>query len=162
MLAGISFQLAIVSIFFFVTTEFYWRYFTDRPLRGKKTSSTPRSSETLAENERGAITGKMVLVNFGLLFTTLLLWIRAVYRVIELADGWNGRIISTEVYFSECSPRKHFIILNADSQHSLFLDALDAMMVVLSMICWNFIHPGFFLPPKYNSDIAEKKATVQV
>ena len=24
----------------------------------------------------------------------------AVYRTIELADGWNGRIIATQVYFS--------------------------------------------------------------
>lgn len=28
----------------------------------------------------------------------------AVYRLIELSDGWNGRVISTQVYFSECHP----------------------------------------------------------
>lgn len=28
---------------------------------------------------------------------------RSIYRTIELADGWNGRIISTEVYFSACA-----------------------------------------------------------
>jgi len=28
---------------------------------------------------------------------------RAVYRVIELADGWHGKIIHTQVYFSKIS-----------------------------------------------------------
>lgn len=61
----------------------------------------------------------------GLSFSTLCLFIRyvrfsfpwvpaesdtfpvpdsAIYRTIELADGWNGRIIRTEVYFSKFFP----------------------------------------------------------
>ncbi|KAJ6534458.1 hypothetical protein DFH09DRAFT_1180415 [Mycena vulgaris] len=35
-----------------------------------------------------------------LAFSTLVLFIRSVYRIIELASGWNGRIIQTEVYFN--------------------------------------------------------------
>jgi hypothetical protein len=27
--------------------------------------------------------------------------LRSIYRTIELSDGWNGRIIHTQVYFSE-------------------------------------------------------------
>lgn len=36
----------------------------------------------------------------ALVFNTTCLFIRAVYRVIELSDGWTGRIIHTQVYFS--------------------------------------------------------------
>jgi hypothetical protein len=35
-----------------------------------------------------------------LMFNTTCLFICAVYRVIELSDGWSGRIIHTQVYFS--------------------------------------------------------------
>lgn len=37
---------------------------------------------------------KKIEVDFGCL--------SAVYRLIELSDGWDGRIISTQVYFSKC------------------------------------------------------------
>ena len=65
----------------------------------------------------------------GLVFITLVLFIRygsslpfffgnfdwlstrsAIYRSIELVDGWNGRIIATEVYFSA-----YFCVLSFDS-----------------------------------------------
>ena len=65
----------------------------------------------------------MKIVIGGLTFATLCLFIRcvaipygaivrlltrklfsAVYRTIELADGWNGRVIETEVYFSALYP----------------------------------------------------------
>jgi hypothetical protein len=59
----------------------------------------------------------------GLIFNTTCLFIRyvnyvhttdhgsydmlpsAVYRTIELADGWGGRILATQVYFSRSYPR---------------------------------------------------------
>ena len=31
------------------------------------------------------------------------LYYRAIYRTIELADGWDGRIITTQIYFSASS-----------------------------------------------------------
>lgn len=37
---------------------------------------------------------------FGLATETLFILIRTIYRTIELADGWTGRIIHTQVYFS--------------------------------------------------------------
>jgi hypothetical protein len=34
---------------------------------------------------------------------------RAIYRTIELADGWTGRIIATELYFSALTPNSMII-----------------------------------------------------
>jgi len=50
---------------------------------------------------------------------------RSVYRTIELADGWNGRIISTEWYFN----------------------VFDATPIVLAMVAINIFHPGRLLSP---------------
>jgi len=66
----------------------------------------------------------------ALIFSTICLFIRAVYRTIELADGWNGRIISTQVYFN----------------------VLDGAMVTLAMYTLNLAHPGVLL-----SDSNEKE-----
>lgn len=46
--------------------------------------------------------------------------LRSIYRTIELADGWNGRIISTEWYFN----------------------TFDATPIFLAMVALNLFHPG--------------------
>jgi hypothetical protein len=43
----------------------------------------------------------------GLAASTLLLFVRSVYRTAELSDGWNGRIIQTQSYFSTCPLARH-------------------------------------------------------
>jgi hypothetical protein len=43
---------------------------------------------------------KIKLTVVGLAFSTLVIYIRSIYRTIELSDGWNGRIIQTQLYFS--------------------------------------------------------------
>lgn len=49
----------------------------------------------------GEMTGKARWMSYGLAFSTLTLFIRAIYRTIELSNGWRGRVIHTQVYFSE-------------------------------------------------------------
>ena len=55
------------------------------------------------------LTRNLILAVGCLGSSTLLLLIRAVYRVIELADGWNGTIIKTEAWFCECPIARHFL-----------------------------------------------------
>lgn len=57
---------------------------------------------------------------------------RAIYRVIELADGFRGRISTTQVYSA--------------------LDVLDGWMIVFAIITLNFAHPGFLLPAQKPAD----------
>jgi hypothetical protein len=58
-----------------------------------------------------------------------------VYRVIELQDGWLGRIIRTQVYFN----------------------VLDGAMVTLAMCTFNFAHPGSLLKPVIVDNKDEKR-----
>ena len=69
---------------------------------------------------RGRLTKRIELMLVGLTFNTLCLFVRcvnlsltfvvhrsltlysrALYRTVELAEGWGGRILRTEIYFSE-------------------------------------------------------------
>lgn len=66
----------------------------------------------------------------------------AIYRVIELSDGWTGTIIQTEVYFSE-QPFLSSVVLDL----ILYEDVFDGAMIVLAIFIFNFIHPGTMIGP---------------
>ncbi|KAJ7728349.1 RTA1-domain-containing protein [Mycena metata] len=110
MLGGIVFQFVVIILFSALTVDFVRRYLHDRPVRVESTA-------------RGALTPRLKIMLAALAFSTTTLFIRSVYRIIELSGGWNGRIIHTEVYFN----------------------VLDGGMVVLAMFTLNFAHPGLLL-----------------
>ncbi|GHJ87964.1 hypothetical protein NliqN6_4366 [Naganishia liquefaciens] len=56
--------------------------------------------------------------------STLLIFIRSVYRSIELIDGWEGEIMLNQPLFN----------------------FLDGMLMCLAVWIFNIVHPGFFLP----------------
>ncbi|KAK7028773.1 RTA1 like protein-domain-containing protein [Favolaschia claudopus] len=114
MLGGIGFQFAVIIIFSILALDFTTRYLLDRPVRRADSSST---------SSRKPMTPRLKVMSIALGFSTVVLFIRSVYRLIELNDGWNGRIIETEVYFN----------------------VLDGGMVVLAIFTLNLIHPGVFL-----------------
>lgn len=62
----------------------------------------------------------------GVAFATLMIYIRGIYRSIELAQGWDGSIITNENYFVW----------------------LDGFPMVLCMAALAVAHPGFLLPPR--------------
>ncbi|KAI0058666.1 RTA1-domain-containing protein [Artomyces pyxidatus] len=112
MLGGIVFQLVAIVAYATLATEFLIRYIQDRPVYGR-----------LVASRREVTDPRLKLLLLGLSFLTLLIFIRSVYRTIELSDGWHGRIIQTEVYF----------------------DVLDGAMITLAMFTMNFCHPGYLL-----------------
>lgn len=57
--------------------------------------------------------------------------------MIELEDGWGGRIITTEVYFSTCSDVVVPFAALIDS-----IDVLDGAMITLAIYVVNIFHPG--------------------
>ncbi|KAF8662698.1 hypothetical protein AX16_001140 [Volvariella volvacea WC 439] len=118
MLAGIAFQLVVLVIYILLSTEFYYRHFNNKPF-------TNRAGE--AEILRGEFDSHMRWMVWALSFSSLVLFIRAIYRTIELEDGWDGRIITTELYFN----------------------VLDGAMIVLAMWTFNFFHPGALLSGKH-------------
>lgn len=56
--------------------------------------------------------------------STLLIFIRSVYRSVELLDGWEGPIMKRQTLFN----------------------ILDGMLMALAVWIFNIVHPGFFLP----------------
>ncbi|KAK0222325.1 RTA1 like protein-domain-containing protein [Armillaria fumosa] len=126
MLAGIVFQLVVITFYAILACEFLVRYTHNRPVarlfaRRKRSDSLVTLSSP--NPPRGFLDTKIKIMIFALAFNTLCLFIRSIYRTIELADGWNGRIILTEVYFN----------------------VLDGAMVVLAIYTLNFAHPGVLI-----------------
>ncbi|RXW22085.1 hypothetical protein EST38_g3773 [Candolleomyces aberdarensis] len=141
MLGGIAFQLAVIVLYAICAVEFVVRYVKDWPLRAVKTVD---SQASLQISGRGELTKKLKVMLCALAFSTIVLFIRAVYRLIELADGWNGRIIRTEVYFS--APSYFSFPLDAILTGRLAsTDVLDGTMVVLAIYTLNFIHPACYV-----------------
>ncbi|KAJ6457020.1 RTA1 like protein-domain-containing protein [Mycena vitilis] len=110
MLGGIAFQFAVIIVFSALALDFMQRYIRDMPVRA-------------VQGPRGVLGPRMSILLGALAFSTTTLFIRSVYRIIELTGGWNGRIIHTQVYFN----------------------VLDGGMVVLAIFALNFAHPGLLL-----------------
>ncbi|KZP31391.1 RTA1-domain-containing protein [Athelia psychrophila] len=113
MLGGIASQMVFITIYVIFGAEFIWRYFTDRPVRASKKLSGPRV----------VMDRQLKAMIFALSFNTFCLYVRAIYRLIELSDGWNGTVIATQNYFN----------------------VFDGAMVTLAIFTLNFFHPGRLL-----------------
>lgn len=105
--------VAAITVYVALAAEFVFRFWHDRPVRK---SVTDADTQRLRFVDR-----KTKLMLFGLGLSSLFIFIRcvdllhyvydltdqqylrSVYRTIELSDGWSGRIISTQVLFSEYS-----------------------------------------------------------
>ncbi|KDQ16600.1 hypothetical protein BOTBODRAFT_186282 [Botryobasidium botryosum FD-172 SS1] len=142
MLAGIIIQMAAITLYALLALEFLIRFYISRPLRAPA-AAHPESGERQGKHninatrpaggERRCISKTFKLMIGGLSFSTLLLFIRAVYRTIELSDGWNGRIISTQTYFN----------------------ILDGLAVFGAMFILNILHPGYLLNRADSSEPSE-------
>ncbi|KAF8797441.1 hypothetical protein BYT27DRAFT_7237264 [Phlegmacium glaucopus] len=123
-LGGIGFQLFVIVVYVFCAGEFFIRYLQRLPVRGGAAESSEYNNSKLEFTKgTGGMNHKTRLMVVALIFSTLCLLIRAVYRTIELSNGWNGRIISTQVLFN----------------------VLDGAMITLAMYTMNFAHPGLLL-----------------
>ncbi|KAF8917338.1 RTA1 like protein-domain-containing protein [Mucidula mucida] len=124
MLGGIVFQLVVMTLFLGLAGEFFYRFFTDSPIAGRAFArvETEDSHVTLT-NSGYKLSSKMRVMLVALFSITAFLYIRAIYRTIELAGGWHGVIIETEIWFN----------------------IFDGAMVVLAFYTMNFAHPGRLL-----------------
>ncbi|KAF9238967.1 RTA1-domain-containing protein [Melanogaster broomeanus] len=121
MLAGIIIQMVAITLFVIFTSEFLYRYACDKPL--KAPANDLERHQALAYGL--GMDKRMKLALYAMGFSTICLFVRAVYRTIELTDGWSGRIIATELYFN----------------------VLDGGMVILAIFTLNIFHPGYLILP---------------
>jgi len=124
-LGGIVFQFAAVVVYMLLTIEFLVRFALKKPFSGRE--------DTLNGARMTVLDSKTKQMILGVGFSSLAMFIRGIYRTIELADGWSGRIISVERYFI----------------------ALDGSMILFSMIALNVFHPCRLLGNE--AEIQEKK-----
>ncbi|KAI0078295.1 RTA1-domain-containing protein [Panus rudis PR-1116 ss-1] len=117
MLGGIAFQLVAVVMYMVLASEFVLRFLYNRPLR-----EAPRGKNNVPHSW-DALDWRIQLAFISLAFSGVCLLIRSIYRTIELADGWFGTIISTQIYFN----------------------VLDGAMIVLATYTMNIFHPGILL-----------------
>ncbi|TFK24846.1 hypothetical protein FA15DRAFT_552280, partial [Coprinopsis marcescibilis] len=59
----------------------------------------------------------------AVILSSIFLFVRCVYRVLEFGDEWDSPVDHNQVYFT----------------------VLDGLMILLSVLCFNFVHPGAFL-----------------
>ncbi|KAF8317965.1 RTA1-like protein [Clavulina sp. PMI_390] len=136
MLVGIIIQLVEIFVYTALAADFFRNYAArravkDHSAKDKSAHNTAdeKGQDELVENgdvttvNGGEMDTKTRWMSYGLVFSTVCLFIRAIYRTIELSNGWEGRIIHTQIYFN----------------------VLDGAMIVLSMYTINFLHPGFLL-----------------
>ncbi|KAI6014435.1 hypothetical protein PISMIDRAFT_481881 [Pisolithus microcarpus 441] len=121
MLAGIIMQMVAITLFVIFSSEFLLRYAYDRPL--KLPADDLERHQAIAY--KLGMDPRMKLSLYAMGFSTTCLFIRAIYRTVELTNGWNGRIISTQLYFN----------------------VLDGGMVALAIFTLNIFHPGFLILP---------------
>ncbi|KAF3763300.1 RTA1-domain-containing protein [Cryphonectria parasitica EP155] len=81
MVAGIAFQLFTMTLFGLLLIDFFRRVFS-------------RGSEF-----RGFVTAPVQRVLVALVISFIMIYIRSIYRTIELAQGWTGYLITHEGYF---------------------------------------------------------------
>ncbi|KAF8314073.1 RTA1-domain-containing protein [Clavulina sp. PMI_390] len=117
MLAGIIIGLVSIVVYVSVAGEVVYRIYANKPYH------LDLPDEAKGADGRHRLERHQATMVCALAFSSLVLFIRAVYRTAELAVGWNGYIIETQVYFN----------------------VLDGAMVVLSLYTINFFHPGWLL-----------------
>ena len=116
MLGGIIFQMIAITFYMGLATEFVYRYLSDKPFQ--RPDNEPPTGNYFMDK-------KMKTMLYGCAFSSLAIYVRSVYRTIELTDGWEGRIITTELYFN----------------------TMDGAMILLAMYTLNLFHPGRLLGP---------------
>ncbi|BCR85595.1 RTA1 domain-containing protein [Aspergillus chevalieri] len=115
MVAGIVFQLASITVFVICAADFVRRTIRKRLLQ--------------------RVNGSIVPLFAAMIFSVLCVYVRSIYRTIELAQGWDGYLITTQRYFI----------------------ALDGAMMVAAVAVFNVFHPGWLLPKVADGSDSQKK-----
>ncbi|KAG8911306.1 hypothetical protein FRC00_006732 [Tulasnella sp. 408] len=136
MLAGIFVQMAAITIYCIIQGDYLWHVLTERPVRPRPAPSgavTPGSD--MEDSSQNLILGRQVATGrarltpniksmlLGLGIATVFIYIRSIYRTIELLGGWNGEIFVNERLFN----------------------LLDGIPIFVAMFVLNVFHPGRFI-----------------
>lgn len=128
MVAGLAFQVATLFIFIILCTDFALR--TLKRMRQMGNAATDPAHAKL----RASWTFRAFLCALAL--ATLCIFIRSIYRVAELSEGWEGALIKNQ---------------------KLFI-GLEGAMVIVAVLSLNAFHPGLCFREGYTPKIKENKS----
>ncbi|ONH66080.1 Sphingoid long-chain base transporter RSB1 [Cyberlindnera fabianii] len=117
MVAGLAFQVCSMSVFLFLFVHFFWKI---HYLRKGHKELEPMFNPDYKDLRQNKLFSYFPVV---ILIAVLFVYTRSIYRVIKLAEGWTGFLITHEVYFM----------------------ILDALMMALTCLLFIPFHPGFML-----------------
>lgn len=112
MVAGLAYQVFTIALF-----QLFWYLFFFRVYRSYKKYGDAEFNPDFAHiRERKLLIPFIVVVSFAV----VLIFVRSIYRLIELAEGWSSLLATDEIYFM----------------------ILEALMVSLATCVISFISPG--------------------
>ncbi|EMD97355.1 hypothetical protein COCC4DRAFT_40991 [Bipolaris maydis ATCC 48331] len=113
MITGLAFQVATMFVFILIAVDFALRTFRNRKL-------LPRTAQNGRE-VRPLVSRPFKAFIIALALSTLCIFIRCVFRVAELCQGWRGELATTQKYFI----------------------GLEGTVIVGSVLLLNLCHPGY-------------------
>ncbi|KAI0255338.1 RTA1-domain-containing protein [Lactifluus subvellereus] len=113
-LGGTVFQLVAIIVYCALAAEFITRYTWDRPMR---------STHVPGGAFRGIVDIRLRRMLYAMSVMTAFILIRTLYRTVEFANGWSGKVISTQWLFN----------------------VFDGTMITLAMLTLNAFHPGVLM-----------------
>ena len=119
MVAGLSFQVFTLAVFILICIDFGIRTMRNPEQPGAAQHASLRSSPKF----KGFLA--------ALALATICIFIRSIYRVIELAQGWEGELIKNQRYFI----------------------VLEGVMVIVAVLALNAFHPAWCFREGYHGDV---------
>jgi len=123
MLAGLGFQVFTLVLFMLLCAEYAYRVKT-----------TTQNFDTTHAKLRSSRKFRAFLIALSL--STILILIRSIYRVVEMAQGWEGDLIKDQTLF--------FV--------------LEGVMVIAAVIVLNVFHPGWCFREAYADRLEAEKS----
>ncbi|KAK6344301.1 hypothetical protein TWF696_007941 [Orbilia brochopaga] len=121
-IAGLSWQVFTMLLFMILCAEFAWRCYRRRDEFDVQQAALRRSRKF-----------RYFLIALGA--ATVFIFVRCVYRVAEMTQGWGGALMSNETYFL----------------------TLEGLMVILAVLVLNVFHPGICFEASYASRAVASK-----
>jgi len=120
MVAGLAFQVFSMSIYIFLFLQFFHKI---KFYNHKQHKELELNCQFNPEFEHLRSNHLFKIFPYVIFTAVIFVYVRCIYRVIELAEGWSGYLITHEAYFM----------------------ILDALMMGLAILLLLIFHPGFIL-----------------
>lgn len=124
MVAGLVFQVVTLAVFILLCTDF-----AITTMRNTREIGADEALDARHTQLRGSMKFKGFLI--ALAVATTGIFIRSIYRVIELSQGWEGELIKNQTYFI----------------------VLEGAMVIIAVLALNLFHPGWCFREGYTGDV---------